>query len=306
MVNPGAFRGARKVFLMGEKDTYSQAVEDGYVVEAVSKIQCRYFKRFPIDLPEEEDPTPEQLAAIDDDEIEPDFQEPDAEKMTMEEYVAEMEKLGSRQRKIAFKRGQIKRWLAYQHMKDHDVDSKANGAHNPYGALLYKLTGKEFVRPRAKTACNVWRKTQRAEIEAKVKALAAEKSIGKSAEQESGVAQKAWEEEVSNPASKAPQDHQRCILGLIRFMHPILDLICKATGWKASFIAGGPEPAHEGKLNIISVHSGMTTGNIPLDFSTLEREGYKKHFLPMYGRFLKKCYLVYGSYRRVSFPCAAA
>ncbi|PPQ90579.1 hypothetical protein CVT25_015165 [Psilocybe cyanescens] len=27
-------------------------------------------------------------------------------------------------------------------------------------------------------------------------------------------------------------------------MQPILDIICDSTGWKASFIAGGPEPAH--------------------------------------------------------------
>ena len=58
------------------------------------------------------------------------------------------------------------------------MDAKANGAHNPYRALLFKLTGQQFVRPRAKTACNVWRKTKRAEIEEKVKAIAAEKSIG--------------------------------------------------------------------------------------------------------------------------------
>ncbi|KAF8869052.1 hypothetical protein CPB84DRAFT_1856813 [Gymnopilus junonius] len=145
MVNPGAFQGAWKAFLMGEKEFYSQAVDDGFVAEAVAKIQLRYFKRFPIDLPEEEDPSPEDLAAVDDDAIEPDYQEPDPEKMTSKEYEEAMEKLGSRQRKIAFRRGQIKCWLAYQYMKDHDINSKASGAHNPYRALLFKLTGKEFI-----------------------------------------------------------------------------------------------------------------------------------------------------------------
>ena len=43
----------------------------------------------------------------------------------------------------------------------------------------------------------------------------------------------------------------RCIQGLVQFAQPILDLICEATGWKCSLIAGGPEPAHGGWLNII-------------------------------------------------------
>jgi hypothetical protein len=43
----------------------------------------------------------------------------------------------------------------------------------------------------------------------------------------------------------------RSIQGLVRFTQPILDLICEATGWKCSLIAGGPEPAHGGQLNII-------------------------------------------------------
>ncbi|KAF8876893.1 hypothetical protein CPB84DRAFT_1852837 [Gymnopilus junonius] len=318
MVNPRAFQGARKIFLTGEKEAYSQAVDEGFVPEAVVKIQHRYFKRFPIDLPDEVDPTPEELAAVDDEAIDPEYPEPDPEKMTGAEYEAAMEELSKRQRKIAFWKGQIKRWLAYQYTKDHDVDSKANGANDPYRALLYKLTGKEFVRPRVKTPCNVWRKTQRGAIEEKTKALAAELSVGKkglaalrdkiaremfsqlpeeerrkwrsTAEQESNAAQKMWEQEVTSPASTASEDRQRCILGLIRFMQPVLDLVCEATGWKASFIAGGPEPAHDGKLNMLSIHSGKMTGDVPLDFGVAKREDYKKLFIPIYGRFLKKCY----------------
>ena len=43
----------------------------------------------------------------------------------------------------------------------------------------------------------------------------------------------------------------RCIQGLTKFVQPILDGICAATGWKATFIAGGPEPAHGGRLNVL-------------------------------------------------------
>jgi hypothetical protein len=34
-------------------------------------------------------------------------------------------------------------------------------------------------------------------------------------------------------------------------MQPILDGVCAATGWKATFIAGGPEPADDGRINIL-------------------------------------------------------
>jgi len=79
-----------------------------------------------------------------------------------------------------------------------------------------------------------------------------------------------WEDDTTKPPSTDPADRQRyvpfmcyillypfsdhllrCIQGLASFAKPILDLICEATGWKASLIAGGPEPAHEGRLNII-------------------------------------------------------
>ncbi|PPQ88063.1 hypothetical protein CVT26_007993, partial [Gymnopilus dilepis] len=315
MVNPGAFHGARKAFLMGEKEAYSQAVDEGYAAECIAKIQRRFFKRFPIDLPDEAEPTAEELAKVDDDEIEPDFPEPERDKMSQQEYEAALDVLEERRKKLVFKKG-IKRWLAYQYQKDHDVDPKTSGAHNPYRALLFKLTGQQFVRPRAKTACNVWRKTKRAEIEEKVKAKAIETSIGRKglaalrdriakdmfnqlpaeerrrwvivADQESRKALTIWENEVNSPASTAPEDRQRCILGLVRFIQPVLDLVCEATGWKASFTAGGPEPAHGGRLNIISIHSGKTSGDVALDFGALEREGIRKFFIPMYGRFLKR------------------
>ena len=94
----------------------------------------------------------------------------------------------------------------------------------------------------------------------------------------------------------------------MRFAQPILDLICDATGWKCSLIAGGPEPAHGGRLNIIryvfsitrpgsiltdlfsSVHSGVTNGDVKMNFGRAERLRYKKYIVPMYGAFLQKCY----------------
>ena len=43
----------------------------------------------------------------------------------------------------------------------------------------------------------------------------------------------------------------RCIEALPCFVTPFLDLLCDATGLKASLLIGGPEPAADGRLNII-------------------------------------------------------
>ncbi|KDR76072.1 hypothetical protein GALMADRAFT_139832 [Galerina marginata CBS 339.88] len=337
MVNPGAFRGSRKDFLMGEKEEYAQGVADGCAGEVVALIHRRYFKRFPLELPHDEEPTAEHLAAVDDEAIDVDYEEPDAEKMSPEEYGIALAKLENRQQTLEFRKAvscvmfvveavevdsrekQIKRWLAYQYMKDHDINPKESGAQNPYQVLLSKLTGKDFNRPRQKPAINLWRQTQREAIENNVKARARatktntrdglaplrEKIVREmftkldDEEQrrwkdeclrEHRVAIAAWKEEMERETSTAPEDRQRCIMGLVQFVQPILDLLCDATGWKATLIAGGPEPAHDGRLNIISVHSGTTTGDIPMNFGRAERLRFQKHIVPIYGSFLQKCY----------------
>ena len=60
--------------------------------------------------------------------------------------------------------------MAYQHMKNQDLDPKESGAHNPYRILLTKITSASSQRLRLKSAVNVWRKTVRREIDAIVKA----------------------------------------------------------------------------------------------------------------------------------------
>ena len=64
---------------------------------------------------------------------------------------------------------QIKCWLAYQYMKDNDLDPNESGARNPYRVLLQKLTGTRASRPRLKTPANIWRKTHREQIEDEVR-----------------------------------------------------------------------------------------------------------------------------------------
>lgn len=124
------------------------------------------------------------------------------------------------------------------------------------------------------------------------------------AKEEHEAAVKAWKAETEGRSSTNPADCQRyvlsfpiirsvyllsfrCIYGLVNFMQPILDLICEATGWTATLIAGGPEPAHMGRLNVIrcvslsysepsyltvicSTHSGTTTGDIKMNFGRTE------------------------------------
>ena len=136
-----------------------------------------------------------------------------------------------------------------------------------------------------------------------------------------------WKAENKGKCSTTPTDCQRyiwssnfwycwhlpsprCIQGLVHFMQPILDLICEATGWMCSLIAGGPEPAHVGCLNMIrlvifvlqmnfnlgiinSIHLGTTSGDVKMNFGQAKWLRYCKYFVPMYGQFLQNCYSTY-------------
>ncbi|KAJ3502939.1 hypothetical protein NLJ89_g8658 [Agrocybe chaxingu] len=318
MPHPGAFRGLRKDFLQGEKPEYAAAVAGGYVNDALAVIQRRFFKRFPIDLPIDKEPTPEQLAAVNDEEPEPDQVVPNEDEMDAEEYAKAVERLEDRQKLIVFRKGQIKRWLAYQYMKDHEINPKDTGADNPYRVLLHKLTGKGLTKPRQKSGPNTWRKTHTMEIELETRRRAMQQGVNvkrlagiregvakemfaaldpferdewlERTKEEHDEAIKKWESDVNGPLSTAPEDRQQCILGLTQFVQPILDLICEATGWKATLVTGGPEPAYGGRLNMISIHSGTTSGDIKMNFGRCEQIRYKKYLVPMYSDFLRKCY----------------
>ena len=58
-------------------------------------------------------------------------------------------------------------------MKDQDADSLDANGNSPYLNLLSRILNKDLAKPRRKTAVNVWRKTQRHEIETRVKKVAA-------------------------------------------------------------------------------------------------------------------------------------
>ena len=57
----------------------------------------------------------------------------------------------------------------------------------------------------------------------------------------------------------------------MRFAQPILDLISEATSWKTTLLAGGPEPAHEGRLNV-SLKSFLSLLDVPYTFIAFTQE----------------------------------
>jgi hypothetical protein len=90
----------------------------------------------------------------------------------------------------------------------------------------------------------------------------------KRAVEEHEAAVKKIDETLNSPPSQNPVDRQqyvfvflsyciysdlspRVLKDLPGFVQPILDLIADYTGWKATLLVGGPEPADQGRLNIM-------------------------------------------------------
>lgn len=105
MVNPGSFKGARRQFLEGEKPSYARAVVERDTKDRLADIQRRFFKRFPIDLADDVEPSPEALAAVDDDapDIEP--PSPDEENMSPEDLASAQSAFKARKKVIKYRRG---------------------------------------------------------------------------------------------------------------------------------------------------------------------------------------------------------
>ena len=104
MVNPGAFRGSRKEFLLGEKAAYAAGMQGGYGADALAQIQRRFFKRYPVDLGPHEEPSQEHLDAVDDDAPEPENEEPDPSKLSAAEYEEAMKECDHRKAVIRFRK----------------------------------------------------------------------------------------------------------------------------------------------------------------------------------------------------------
>lgn len=59
------------------------------------------------------------------------------------------------------------------------MDPRESGAQNPYRLLLHKLTGTSSQKPRLKSPVNVWRKTQRREIDSEVQDITARNPVAR-------------------------------------------------------------------------------------------------------------------------------
>ncbi|KAF9054758.1 hypothetical protein BJ165DRAFT_1523240 [Panaeolus papilionaceus] len=321
MVHPGAFSGSRKVFLASQAEDYEAGIQGGYTADAVAVITRKYFKRYPVWLDHDAEPSPEFLQKVDDDAPDEEYPEPDPDIMSPEEYDVALKEHEERNKLIQFRKAQIKRRLAYQYLRTHDLNQKESRAENPYFALLCKLSGSSAERPIRKPPSNFWRKTATDEIKTEVDRRATSQHTSRKnglaglrstvtkqmfnklpadqkeewdriSKEEHAVRLEEWEKRLKTGPSDDPNDRQRCIESLIRFVQPILDGICSATGWKATLIAGGPEPACAGGLSIISVHSGTTSGEIKMNFGRAESARFAKYIAPIFTDFLKKSYSV--------------
>ena len=104
MVNPGAFQGSRKTFLQSQRADYQAGVVGGYAADALAQIQRKYLKRFPINLPHHEEPSPQWLAEVDDDAAGEEDEGPDLDALDERELAAAMKKLEERQELLCFRK----------------------------------------------------------------------------------------------------------------------------------------------------------------------------------------------------------
>ena len=169
MVNPGTFQGSRKDFLQSQKADYQAGVVGSYAANALAQIQHKYLKCYLIDLLHNEEPSTEWLAAVDDDAAEEELAGPDIDALDEDELAEAMMKSEKQRTMLCYRKAvsccviiyliwrltivdqQIKWWLAYQNMKDQDIDPTESGAQNPYRILLHQLMGTTIQKP-----CKIW------------------------------------------------------------------------------------------------------------------------------------------------------
>ncbi|KAF8190124.1 hypothetical protein BJ912DRAFT_850288 [Pholiota molesta] len=302
MVNPGAFQGTRKDFLTAQMDLYAAAVTGNHVADTVADIQRRYFKRYPTSLEHNVEPSEEWLAQVDDNAPDDDLLPPDEALLDKETFDIAEAAYNEQLKALKFRKEQISRRLIYQHAKANNPTRRVElGCEDPMAILLAKLAGIPIKKPRLRTASNDENvpANKRAALRMRVYKEGFEeltqderKEYERKAIEEHTEAVATIEEALNAPPSQSPNDRQRILGGLPSFIQPILDLITDHTGWKATLLVGGPEPADQGRLNVMSFHSGETPGNVKMNFGRSERRAYKEYVMPVFGNFLKKCYTV--------------
>lgn len=104
MVNPGAFRGARRQFLLTQKPEYATAVVMNMTADCIADIQRRFFKRFPLEMDETDEPSEEVLTAVDDDAADAEPLVPNEDDLSTDEYAEAVQKFEARAELLIFRR----------------------------------------------------------------------------------------------------------------------------------------------------------------------------------------------------------
>ncbi|KAK7018813.1 SERTA domain-containing protein 3 [Paramarasmius palmivorus] len=129
----------------------------------------------------------------------------------------------------------------------------------------------------------------------------------KKAKEEQEERVKKIKKEKNAPFPTDPESRQKSIERISPFVTPILQGMAEATGWNFTLVAGGPEPADGGRLNMTAIHIGTTVGAVPLTFGAAFRPQIKQLFNPLFAKFLNQSFSVAECQRRAlksrSMPC---
>lgn len=93
MPNPGKFHGKQKQFLTDKRPLFDASVENDHVPDVLMQIYRAYFRRFPVDMPEDVEPTDEAIAMVDDSAAEPEIDTSALEELSGEAYEVALEKM---------------------------------------------------------------------------------------------------------------------------------------------------------------------------------------------------------------------
>lgn len=97
------FKGSRRDYLTTQRPAYEQAVADGTVNDFLDIVYGRYARRYPIELEMTDEPSPEFLAAVDDEAPDPE-REPLSDDLSDDERAVEEKKIKERQALIQKRR----------------------------------------------------------------------------------------------------------------------------------------------------------------------------------------------------------
>lgn len=105
MPNPGKFHGKRKEFLTTKRPEFNASVNNDRVPDVLMQIYQAYFRRFPMTMSEDDEPTDEALAAVDDNAAEPEDNTVALDELSGEAYDIALEKMKDERNALDAKKG---------------------------------------------------------------------------------------------------------------------------------------------------------------------------------------------------------